>query len=155
MVMLLIGAINLYVGFTGVSDMSDPPPRVIPLAGPYAYDDTRAIIDRISGDDCAGSSDLEDDTDSAVPARITRSKLAPAPEAGSAVATSVDGSITLVSNASDFDESTHSLFNGEFDADSTEGIHDGFPHAVNVFMAGNGENADLADPFTTSLPPSN
>jgi hypothetical protein len=35
-VMLPIRSINLYVGFTGASDPSDPPPWVIPLAGPYA-----------------------------------------------------------------------------------------------------------------------
>jgi hypothetical protein len=74
--MLPIGAINLYVGFTGASDPSDPPPRVIPLAGPFDFDNTRAAVDRIydeaqtlpiSGDDYARSSDLEDDADSSIP----------------------------------------------------------------------------------------
>jgi hypothetical protein len=67
--------------------------------------------------------------------------------------TSIDGSIMLVSNASDFKESTHSLFDGKFDIDFAEETHGGFPHAVNVFMAGNGENTDPSDPFTTPLLP--
>src|SRR3954454_8698124 len=36
-VMLPIGRINLYVGFTGSSDPADPTPRSTPL-GSYAYD---------------------------------------------------------------------------------------------------------------------
>jgi hypothetical protein len=44
------------------------------------------------------------------------------------------------------------LYDGEFDGDFAEGIHCGFRHAVNVFMAGDGENTD-PDPFSTPLPP--
>jgi hypothetical protein len=71
-VMLPIGAINLYVGFTGASDPSNPPPRTVPLAEPYLYDgipvdhdptgdSTGADPDTllISGGDSAKSSDLE------------------------------------------------------------------------------------------------
>jgi hypothetical protein len=58
----------------------------------------------------------------------------------------------LVSNASDLDGSTHSLYDGEFDADFPEGVHCGFRHAVNIFMAKNGENT-APDPFSTPLPP--
>jgi hypothetical protein len=159
-VMLPIESINLYVGFMRASDPSDQPPQVIPLARSYAYDDTRAITDRIyddaqtlpiSGDDCTGSLNLEDNVDTAVLAPIAKSGVVSTPEAGSIVVTSIDESITLVSNASDFDESTYSLFDGELDADFTEETHGEFPHAVNVFMAGNGENTDPSDPFTMLL----
>ena len=76
-VMLPIGTINLYVGFTGSSDPADPLPRSVPLDGPYAYDD--GIFNHVeptavntepfpsSGEEHARSSDLEDDANSAVP----------------------------------------------------------------------------------------
>jgi hypothetical protein len=113
-VLFPIGAINLYVGFTSASDPSDPPPRVIPLDGPIIYDNIGVAVDPnyddtqtllISGDDCARSSDMVDDADSTVPTSIVRSEVVLAPEAEPIVATSVNGPITLVSNASDFDGS--------------------------------------------------
>jgi len=38
-VMLPIGSINLYVGFTGASHPADPLPRSVPLGGPVPYND--------------------------------------------------------------------------------------------------------------------
>ena len=99
-VMLPIGTINLYVGFTGSSDPADPLPRSVPLDGPYAYDDgifghvepTAANTEPFpsSGEEHARSSDLEDDADSAVPPQIARSEASPTSEVGSIVAASIN-----------------------------------------------------------------
>jgi hypothetical protein len=97
-VMLPVGSINLFIGFTHAFNPADPPPpRVIPLAGPYLYDepypsvdqiyvDAHPILDRvytatapISEDGSTRSSDLEDDTDSADPALVARPRSSSAP----------------------------------------------------------------------------
>jgi hypothetical protein len=46
-VMLPVGSINLFVGFNHAFDPADPPPRAIPLAGPYLYDKPHPSIDQI------------------------------------------------------------------------------------------------------------
>ena len=159
--MLPIGTINLYISFIGASDPADPLPGSIPLAGPYGIDDARTIVERIYADteplpiseeDCARSSDLEDDADSAVPAPIARSRVTPASEARSIAAASTTESITLVSNASAYAESVYSLLEDESVADPTDLIHDDFPRLANVFIARAEEN-DEPDPFTTPLQP--
>src|SRR4051812_28747869 len=122
-VMLPIGRINLYVGFTGSSDLADPMPRSTPL-GSYAYDgrdpffdynvnnyiqpaDAHTELCSSSGEGQIRSADLEDDADSAAPPPVARSQKAPVSKTGSITADSVNDSITLVSNASDYAESAH------------------------------------------------
>src|SRR4051794_32295304 len=114
-VMLPIGRINLYVGFTGSSDPADPMPRSTPL-GSYAYNGRDYSFDYndyfepadaytefcpSSGEGQIQPADVEDDADSAVPLPVARFQKAPVSETGSIVADSVCDSITLVSNASD------------------------------------------------------
>jgi hypothetical protein len=161
-VMLLIGAINLYVGFTRASDPFDPPPRMVPLTKPYLCDGVPAdhnptceLIGAnpdtlpISGGDSARSSNLEDDADSAALAQTARSELDPISTDGSIAPGSNAGSITLASHASDFHES---LCDGELDAYFAEEDHgESFSH-VNIFMATGDENDDAPDPFSTPLP---
>jgi hypothetical protein len=164
-VMLPIRAINLYVGFTGASDPSDPPPRTVPLAEPYLYDgipidynptgdwigvDSNTLP--ISGGDSAKSSDLEDDADSATLAQMARSEVNPISTIGSIAPDLNTGSITQVSHASDFNNSTNSLYDGEPDAYLSEENHGEFLSHVNVFMATGDENDDAPVPFSTPLP---
>src|SRR3954467_12775600 len=80
-VMLPIGRINLYVGFTGSYDPADPMPRSTPL-GSHAYDgrdysfdyndyfetaDAHTELCPSSGEGQIQPDDLEDDADSACP----------------------------------------------------------------------------------------
>src|SRR3954464_6758112 len=110
-VMLPIGRINLYVGFTG---SSDPMPWSTPL-GSHAYDGRDYSFDyndyfepagaytelcSSSGEGQIQPDDLEDDADSAASLPVARVEKTPVSKSGSITADSVCDSITLVSNAS-------------------------------------------------------
>src|SRR4051794_32572937 len=164
-VMLPISRINLYVGFTGSSDPADPMPRST-LLGSYAYDgrdpsfnyndyiepaDARTELCPSSGEGQIQSADLEHDADSAAPPPVARFQKAPVSETGSITADSVNDSIMLVSNASDYAESVHSLLEEESDADSTDFSLGVLPLPVHVYMAGPGPSDAEVDPFSTPL----
>jgi hypothetical protein len=196
-VMLPVGSINLFVGFTHAFDPTDPPPRVTPLAEPYPYDESHPSADQIythpapdrvytatapiSEDGSTRSLDLEDDANSADPAFVARPRPPSAPVARSesparpiarsrspwvpigrsepsavsmtgliAVGSpSINESIMLVSNPSDYADSIYSLFEDEFDDDFDE---PSWPKVHGVFMAENEDNPP-PDPFTTPLTP--
>src|SRR3954454_11422640 len=164
-VMLPIGRINLYVGFTGSSDPADPMPRSTPL-GSHAYDGRDYSFDYndyfepagpytelcpSSGEEQVQPDDLEDDADSAAPLPVARFEKAPVSESGSIIADSVCDSITLVSNASDYAESVHSLLEEESDADSTDLSLGVLQPPVHVYMAGPGASDAEVDPLSTPL----
>src|SRR3954467_3778665 len=164
-VMLPIGRINLYVGFTGFSDPADLIPRSTPL-GSHAYDGRDYSFDYngyfepagahtelcpSSGEGQIQPADQEDDADSTAPLLVTRSQKAPVSETGSIIADSVYDSITLVSNASDYAESIRSLLEEESDADSTDFSFEVLPPPVHVYMAGPGTSDGEVDPFSTPL----
>src|SRR4051812_24257231 len=164
-VMLPIGRINLYVGFTGSSDPADPMPRSTPL-GSHAYNGRDYSFDYNDYFEPAGAytelcsssgqgqiqpDDLEDDADSAAPLPVARVEKTPVSESGSIIADSVYDSITLVSNASDYAESVRSLLEEESDADSTDFSFEALPPPVHVYMAGPGTSDGEVDPFSTPL----
>src|SRR4051812_2518384 len=164
-VMLPIGRINLYVGFTGSSEPADPKPRSTPL-GSHAYDGRDYSFDYndyfepagaytelcpSSGEGQIQPDDLEDDADSAAPLPVARFEKAPVSETGSIIADSVCDSITLVSNASEYAESIRSLLEEESDADSSNFSFEVLPPPVHVYMAGPGTSDGEMDPFSTTL----
>src|SRR4051812_17385153 len=164
-VMLPIGRINLYAGFTGSSNPADPMPRSTPL-GSHAYNGRDYSFDYNDYFEPAGAStelcpssgegqiqpdDLEDAADSASLLPVARIEKTPVSESGSIIADSVYDSITLVSNASDYAESIRSLLEEESDADSTEFSFEVLPPPVHVYMAGPGTSDGEVDPFSTPL----
>src|SRR4051812_17178623 len=164
-VMLPIGRINLYVGFTGSYDPADPMPRSTPL-GSHAYDgrdysfdyndyfepaDAHTELSPSSVEGQIQPDDLEDDADSAALLPATRIEKTPVSESGSIIADSVYDLITLVSNASDYAESIRLLLEEESGADSTDFSFEVLPPPVHVYMAGPGTSDGEVDPFSTPL----
>ena len=155
--MLPVGSINIFVGFTeaydpigsaaiGISPLPLAPPRDhLVIAGGDSTEDQigSTTLPIAGGDSTDDGAALLDDADSATPASV----------AGSIVVASHVDSITRVSNASDFEDSSIlGIVDSDSDSDSHGWIRGGSTRHAAVFMADGNNSNPPPDPFTTPLP---
>ena len=106
-VMMPVGSINLFVGFTGATDAIEPPVRGDLPASPVIRS---ASLPTHEGELAANDETLADDADSATIAS----------DAGSTIAASQADSIIRVENVEDYGGSLEDLLGYESDPDSGE-----------------------------------